>query len=520
MGNKVKFELKNSPANLTAINAVVMDALQSSVLWSGLHPTTGGNTELDIGSSGAVGDGVWVYGNNASSGTESTAKVFGGYRLIEAGDPDGTFDVTKIVMLGDSITNHSTSVSGVDFIQPYIKNKYGMNVEVLNHAIPGDDVATVAARCDAVFDLYANDPTVVVFLCIGINDVSPESTFADKSQVYKDAVFSNLNYIYDSAEQRGLRMIQASISFGDYQSSILKPTPEEQKTYELGTYTYTRDWSVEVMKVRAPQYLRNDWPIIDIYNLTRNHFGEWLDPTDETDRIHPSDLGEFMFLKYAVDSIIAISKNAPLAEVPERNFNVAYDNATTPLDMVVAFARDTVAATSSANINWATKPRPAVVGEEEIFLDNIIDVNGQVLSGVKVYSYANDTLKDGDGNLADPTNDTASLLNNALLQSALAYIEGSGYLCVAVEGLEANKWYSISFNAGVESQSSNSHLCWYQVTDEDNEPLPMNATTTPAQDNLIQSNFVTNSYGECLLIVSEEDLFNKSVMGGFRINTL
>ncbi len=83
MGNKVRFTLTDVPPNLTAINAVVTNKEQDTILWSGAHDTTGGAIEFDIGTAGTGGQNVWVYGNDATTGNESTASTFGGYSVIE-----------------------------------------------------------------------------------------------------------------------------------------------------------------------------------------------------------------------------------------------------------------------------------------------------------------------------------------------------------------------------------------------------------------------------------------------------
>lgn len=84
MGNKVRFTLTDTPINLTSINTLVVNAAQDTLLWSGVHPTTGGAVELDIGAVGVDGQAVWVYGNNSTAGTEYTSSPFGGYTVIEA----------------------------------------------------------------------------------------------------------------------------------------------------------------------------------------------------------------------------------------------------------------------------------------------------------------------------------------------------------------------------------------------------------------------------------------------------
>lgn len=438
-------------------------------------------------------------------------------------NPTQPFDVDKIVTVTASIGNQSTNESTVSFLEPYIENKYGKTITLVNESISGENIADLRARCDALFDKYANEPKTRALLHYGGGNINPNSTFLGQGQSTQDAMIADLNYVYDSAEQRGVKIMQAALTFRDYDSTTLKATPEEQRAYELGSYTYTRDWIVPIMKERTPELLdANDWPILDFYNLTRNHYGEWVNPYDELDVVHPGGLGRIIFSKYYVDSIVALSNGQALAPLPERNFNVPYVNATTPIDFVAGFGRDLVIDGNEAgnNINWVSRERPPAAGTESIFIDGVKDVNGNVLNDIKVYSWANDTLRDGEGNLSDPTNNTTSLLNNTLLQSCLNADFGSGSLYLVIEGLEPNKWYQASFNAGGENDSTIHRNTNIQVTDEDNEPLIMNCQASPPENNLVTSNFVTNSFGEALIASSEENENNNSVMGGFRINTI
>ena len=103
MVNKVKFTMKNTPAGLNQINSVVLDDSYNKI-WSGINSVTGDTVELDIGNAGTEGQGVWVYGNNATAGSEDTSKVFGGYSVIE-GEIVPTNDLFKFTLVyGQSLS--------------------------------------------------------------------------------------------------------------------------------------------------------------------------------------------------------------------------------------------------------------------------------------------------------------------------------------------------------------------------------------------------------------------------------
>lgn len=82
MGNKVKFTMKNAPVGLSQINSAVLDTNYNK-LWSGTSPVSGADVEIDLGAIGTVGQNVWVYCNNAQTGSEDVSKVMGGYSSID-----------------------------------------------------------------------------------------------------------------------------------------------------------------------------------------------------------------------------------------------------------------------------------------------------------------------------------------------------------------------------------------------------------------------------------------------------
>lgn len=192
MGNKIKFTMKNVPDGLSQINSAVLDTNYNK-LWSGIQAVSGADVELDIGTAGTVGNGVWVYGDNASVGSESTAKVFGGYSLIEADPvvpPTGLLiegDRLKVIAFGDSITdqgdsdrrNSSTSTS-------YQKTTRGWWCSALSVAnqdfcildgvgVSSDTTVNLLARMD---DVLLTDADIVM-LMIGTNDLNENRTPSD-----------------------------------------------------------------------------------------------------------------------------------------------------------------------------------------------------------------------------------------------------------------------------------------------------------------------------------------------------
>ncbi len=192
MGNKVRFTLTDVPPNLTAINAVVTNKEQDSLLWSGVHATTGGAVELDIGTAGTDGQNVWVYGNNATAGTESTASPFGGYSVIETDvvPPSGLLiegDRLNVIAFGDSITEAGDSQrrGGTGNYSKTTLSWWGNALSISNQdfyvldgqGVASDNTIKLLARIDDVLLTSAD----IVMIMIGTNDLIEDRSVADIS---------------------------------------------------------------------------------------------------------------------------------------------------------------------------------------------------------------------------------------------------------------------------------------------------------------------------------------------------
>lgn len=437
---------------------------------------------------------------------------------LEAGLPTKQgFEVDKIVMLGASITNHSTGVSTVPVVESYLSNKYGKYIPIINEAVSGWLVQDVVDNIDAILDKYNGQSNVVAYLHIGGGNIG-STFFLDNSPEVNQALFDGLNYIYDAAEARGIKLIQAALTFRDYYGTTIRNDPEEQKLVEKGSYSYNRDWIVEVMKQRAPDLLRDNWPVVNQYDVTRNIYREWVDFNDPTDTIHPSHLGRLVYLTYAVDSIMQLSQGILPPKIEPRNFDIPFANATESLDVVYGFAYDLYIddGVKTDNINWIARSRPPVAGTENIFVNDTVSTDGSA-SEIKLHSYVNYALRRGEGNISNPADSSATLTNNTLLLSALTVQQGNGYLGVIIEGLQPNANYEVQFNAGVDGTDTATEYC---TLNGSNLPKIMNPSANPPESNIISTVFTTDHSGKAYIAASEANDVSYCVMGGLRIKTI
>ena len=427
------------------------------------------------------------------------------------------FTVTKIVNLSASIGNHSFDEFTIPLMQGYVKNKYGKEVEIINEGISGSNVSTYLAVLPEILAKYTNEPNTVFFLHLGGNDISIK--FLDLSEGSKAQKISDMSTIYDLVHAQGQKLIQSSLTFRNYFGNTIQNNPDLNEL-EQGSYTYTRDWIVEVMKIKAPEFLVNDWPMLDEYNVTRNIYKDWRESSDSPDYSHPSRFARLFFAKHAVESIIRLSMGLTVDKVAPRNFNEVTAT-TSPVHFTLGFGRDLeVGSSTQTNINWVARKRPIPVGTESIHIPTIKSTSGQLLDGLSAYSYASDTQRRGTGNTADPTNSSATLENNVLLSSALSIKAGNGVLWVVVEGLEPMRQYTVKLAASVGLSSDVTVHFWGLTGNSTPKSFNAQASAGNAQDN-IQTSICMTDYAGTLIVGVQEDpegnTNNEAVISGIEV---
>lgn len=92
MSNVVRFTMLDTPAGLntmyvTVHSGTVVGSVRES-LFSGEVPVTDNSIEIDLGTSGVVGEGVIVSVDNYTNGNENLFSAFTGYTTIESTAPE------------------------------------------------------------------------------------------------------------------------------------------------------------------------------------------------------------------------------------------------------------------------------------------------------------------------------------------------------------------------------------------------------------------------------------------------
>jgi len=445
----------------------------------------------------------------------------GGFAIGDVGVSDTPIintNLSTIVTVSASIGNQSNSPTVQDVVTPYALNKYGKAITLINEGVSGSDVADWRLTIDAILDQYEGLPELGVFLHLGGGDIAPAANFLDYGEATRQQKIDDLRYIHQAAADRGITMVQGALTFRNYYGTTIQDTIEQQAAASNGSYSYTRDWIVPIMQEFTPQFLdANNWPLIDMHGMTRNIYEEWRE-VGSTDYVHPNKFGRVAFLSYMVDSMIAIFNDGTIPPIVNRDYTQAVTPASGSLDVTFGYVRNTyVTDPVQDNINWTIRARPPVAGTEPVYDGAPIDATGAALSDIKMYSYVDEATRNGVGNLSDPTNSTATLLNNSMLFSSLGCGTGSGAMYVIVEGLEANREYNFDIVSIQETDATTDYNCDIEIPDGTNAVFNIDPTLSPPENQIVTTVIKTNHAGQALIASVEQHDNNRSTISGIRI---
>ena len=179
------------------------------------------------------------------------------------------FTVDKIVFLGASITDRSVSSESTrSYAESYITSKFGKTVAIVERATAGKQISETAAEIDGIIAEFASEPNTHYAMHALGNDILVGTEFLDLTPSKQEQLIEDLEYIYDAVHAQGRKLIQTSTTFRNYGLATIDNDPAVKVNELNGSYTYIRDWLVPVMQRKAPEYLLNDWTILDLYNVT------------------------------------------------------------------------------------------------------------------------------------------------------------------------------------------------------------------------------------------------------------
>ncbi len=283
MGNKVKFTLTDTPPNLASINAVVTNKEQDTLLWSGVHATTGGAVELDIGTAGTDGQNVWVYGNNADAGGEGSANAFGGYSVIEAGELLKTYDT--VVGVGDSITAGEYDLSGGQYDNPYRGINFRTGAQygtTLFQMIENVTDFTSQAEGRTLFIVRAGINDCNTYLSaggVGDGDAGSVLAWGDLSVSDQELTISRYRQLISLLKDAG-DVALGTITYCDAKGQLL-PLPDKGRDLHSGSWN--DNTTVPLCQELTPEWFNSETgrPILDYYQVTYD------DPTSlDDDNLH------------------------------------------------------------------------------------------------------------------------------------------------------------------------------------------------------------------------------------------
>lgn len=423
-----------------------------------------------------------------------------------------TFNVDKIVFLGASITDQSVSTQSTrSFIESYVESVYGKNVLLYERATAGWEVSDLRNNIDSILSEFEDEPNTHYILHVGGNDIVADTPFLDLSPAIQAKKIEDLEYIYDAVKAQGRRLIQSSLTFRDYNNSTIDNDPSNKVNELNGAYTYVRDWIVPVMKRKAPAYLFNNWPIIDLYNATRNIYQDWADGGDV---IHPNKWARIVYMMETVDKFMSLAQGVIPKAVTPYNFNNTVAIGTMN-QVTCGFSKNEgITEGDEYNINWNIRNFVGSTGQT-VHIENLIDLNGNATKH-NLYSFVSQGSSGTGGNTADPTNTSASLLNNTLLSSTNNISPSAGAVIYAmVDGFEPFKSYTISEvsaeGAGVTELNT--------VYLHEGTGVSVDIKTSTPENNILTNVAQADYMGRLFIAVAEDSTDNTPAINGIQFNS-
>lgn len=475
MGNKVRFTMRGVPPALSSINACVLTKELDSILYSGNHTVTSVDVELDIGTAGTDGQGVWVCGNNATAGTESTAKVFSGYSVVEGEVipppvPTTTYDV--YVFVGDSITNQC--VEGREEItkQGFVNAGFDPAVEIYASGMSGHTTKTFTEKFlgqvppTTSSNLLADYETLLVGKKVLFIDVL-------RTNDWKEVCVNAVDYATQKAECETwtatlANAIKNSTLDADY-AIASQPYNDWRNVNVRGTqgfdiidgnaaqYDQTVAWQSEVVEAlcqqHSPDWFANGKCYFDLYAATRNYFRYWFG--SNTDSIHPvtntADIYRLYFANRAYQATNESVANIPVESLyvyPETlNFSIGDE-------CVFDFARQ-YETTIAGQEGYVKDDRINIISAGSLRETTIKKSDGSLIGGrSNLITYGDNTRQaSGYG-----TGDTTISLNNHYLLESASYVNAGEVMNIDIVGLEPNSVYDLSITAMYLSTTSTSKV--------------------------------------------------------------
>jgi len=274
MANVVKFNMKQVPAALSEMFVRVTD-LDRNELFAGVKPISGTEIELDLGSVGAVGQGVLVQGDNFLKGSnESSFKSFSGYGIVEGIPEEILKSYDTIIGVGDSISQGEYDLAGGQYDNSYrgIKWKTG--------AVYG---TTIQQMIDNVIDFTSQAEGKTLFIVrAGINDCNTYlsaggvgdgaggavTAWVDMSQSQQDSTMTGYRELVALLKEVG-DVALGTITYCDAKGQL---TGLPDKGRNLHSGSWNDNTTVPLCKELTPEWYNNelDRPVFDYYTLIYN----------------------------------------------------------------------------------------------------------------------------------------------------------------------------------------------------------------------------------------------------------
>ncbi len=206
----------------------------------------------------------------------------------------------NIIVLGASIMNASfarQSLTTVDAVATHYAHSIGLTVDVYGYAFSSDRIVNSLPRIAQALAAFPKDDTLF-FIHTGGNDVTDTRPYAKATQQALDKFNADLDSLFALLTPRASHCIVSNLTFRSYNADSSDTRIFYDET--LGSKPYNDNLYLPRIKRLNPAQLNSDGePVVDLYNMVRNHYQLWL-----ADGKHMNALGIRGLREYVLDRLL------------------------------------------------------------------------------------------------------------------------------------------------------------------------------------------------------------------------
>lgn len=418
------------------------------------------------------------------------AKAGGAYSSIFGSSlaPLVPFDFNRLVLMGDSITNHlGDTTSELLTTQRYASLAHGKTITIQDEAVSGSKAADALALLPTVLAGLPGGETVLFYVNTGFNDCSalqPYSTASSPLLAQLDADYRDL---IQGIKTAGHHVIVGSVHFGTY--GLNTGDGNYFDNPERGALPFNDSLFFPAINDLSPESMNTDGrPVIDMYRLDYNDFPVLARP----DGIHYQLMPQMYQRYWIIDRIMSWASGTRPAPIVQST-----------TDPRTKTYQPTRLLLSLNDPDLSVHPSPSAIRGWNGFdrtnphnISTLVDVDGNP-TGI-TFSWPSSGLTSAvNGYGVSSTTPTLNVLTPSATKQSW-YVSGANTFTVTLGGFDASQ--SVALRLVSSRASSTAYTTKLTVNGVDNSILSSSTTTAPYVDVMTTA----DSSGNIAIVVAAD----------------